>query len=244
MIDTYGGSRSTKNRPTPVATAEESNSWFNYMSRFSRYVNNEVKDNEQRKIVQQPKQGQSTGMTGMRKSPSNLNMPRRPLTLLESQPLQKGLGLRQRNNIDVAASCTSSQRDQMEMMQHQLGMSQGMPTTAADTVTFLGGSHSSSVIAGSPNRGDRRSSDTTVRKTRTLSNCNCQLDSYDGQFLLCRYAKQWLESIEEKTDLQVNYQQSAALYERVQRRQRNVGDERQISLDIPRTFPEEPFFSS
>lgn len=39
-----------------------------------------------------------------------------------------------------------------------------------------------------------------VRKTKTLSHCNCQLDNFDGQFLLCRYAKQWVRLIEDRTD--------------------------------------------
>ena len=34
------------------------------------------------------------------------------------------------------------------------------------------------------------------------------------------------------------------LYERVQLKAGKVADERQIALDIPRTYPEEPFFSN
>ena len=42
----------------------------------------------------------------------------------------------------------------------------------------------------------------------------------------------------------VNYQQSQAVYERIQRKPKKPADERQIALDIPRTYPEEPFFTS
>ena len=44
--------------------------------------------------------------------------------------------------------------------------------------------------------------------------------------------------------MRINYEQSAALYERVQKRSPNLGDERQIALDVPRTLSEEPFFSN
>jgi len=69
------------------------------------------------------------------------------------------------------------------------------------------------------------------------------MEDYDnGQFLLCVYARQWLEFVEQKTDVPVNYQQSQVVYERVQGKAKKPADERQIALDIPRTYPEEPFF--
>ena len=56
----------------------------------------------------------------------------------------------------------------------------------------------------------------TVRTTKTLSHCNCQLETYeDGQFLLCRYVKEWLIQIEARTDQSVVYSQSLRLYERI-----------------------------
>ena len=42
-------------------------------------------------------------------------------------------------------------------------------------------------------------------KTKTLSHCNCQLVSYEGQYLLCRHAMQWLALIENRTDQEVSY---------------------------------------
>ena len=70
------------------------------------------------------------------------------------------------------------------------------------------------------------------------------MEDYDGKYLLCIYAKQWLEYIEQSTDLPVNYEQTQIVYDRVQRKQKKPADERQIALDIPRTYPEEPFFSN
>ena len=68
----------------------------------------------------------------------------------------------------------------------------------ADTVNIAASDGSGSVIRDSQeNSADRQS---FVRKTKTLSHCNCQLDSFDGQFLLCRYAKEWLACIEHRTD--------------------------------------------
>jgi hypothetical protein len=87
-------------------------------------------------------------------------------------------------------------------------------TMGADTVTFRGTSSKSSSLLLN-NVDQPLSPSLPVRKTQTLSHCNCQLDSYDGQFLLCRYAKLWLEYIEHKTDLPVSYLQSVTLYERV-----------------------------
>ena len=85
-----------------------------------------------------------------------------------------------------------------------------------------------------------------MRTTKTLSHCNCQLETYEnGQFLLCRYAKEWLYHIEARTDQSIEYEQSLKLYERVQRKQKVSGDdERQIDVDVPRTFPDEPFFAA
>ena len=46
MIDSYGGSRSTKNqRVNPTAPIEGQANWNNYMSRFTTLANKSVKDN-------------------------------------------------------------------------------------------------------------------------------------------------------------------------------------------------------
>lgn len=173
------------------------------------------------------------------------------MTLLECHPLKQGLP--SQRSIDLTKSWNSSQRDQLEYLQrNQNRISSVLPPSMTnnamepDTVNLGPLSANSSVIGGhqGPQSSGQQSMSSSVRKTKTLSNCNCQLDSYDGQFLLCRYAKQWLDYIEHKTDLPVNYAQSVILYERVQRKANNLGDERQISLDIPRTFPEEPFFGN
>jgi len=55
-----------------------------------------------------------------------------------------------------------------------------------DVITFS--PSSSSVLAGSKSGSERHKSD--VRKIRTpLSHCNCQLEEYDSEYLLCVYAK-------------------------------------------------------
>ena len=61
--------------------------------------------------------------------------------------------------------------------------------------------------------------------------------------LICIYAKHWLLLVEQKTDYPVDFARSCDLYDRVQQKARKEADERQISVDIPRTFPDEPFFS-
>ena len=79
------------------------------MSRFSQYVSTSVKDNKQH-IQDKKKKDKHI----IRKSPSNLNMPRRPMTLLESKPLLNGLSLSQsqyRKNFDVANSYSSIHRE-------------------------------------------------------------------------------------------------------------------------------------
>ena len=51
--------------------------------------------------------------------------------------------------------------------------------------------------------------------------------------------------IEARTDQSIDYEQSLRLYERIQRKQmKDAGDERLINVDVPRTFPDEPFFAS
>ena len=154
------------------------------------------------------------------------------MTLLESDPLRNGLRT-STNGISqmMVNSCTSSQR---EMLTDMLGAipnnnHNGRNKAAAEAdivVTSFanngGASNSSSVIVGvgSPKAGvgDLASSSGNAsflavhRKTKTLSHCNCQLVSYDSQFLLCSYAKQWLSLIEQRTDQEVNYQQSSNLY--------------------------------
>lgn len=61
--------------------------------------------------------------------------------------------------------------------------------------------------------------------------------------LVCIYAKHWLILVEQKTDQPVEYYRSEDLYNRVSAKARNEVDERQIKLDVPRTFPEEPFYA-
>ena len=76
------------------------------MSRFSQYVSNSVKDNKQ--LMQEHSRNEKHNL---RKSPSNINMPRRPMTLLESKPLINGLSLSQsqyKKSLDVANSYSSS----------------------------------------------------------------------------------------------------------------------------------------
>lgn len=95
----------------------------------------------------------------------------------------------------------------------------------------------------------RRTSPRRLPRVR-LSHCGCpkeiyvdQMSAAQDEYELCRYAVEWLSVIEQKTDQIISYQQSQRLYERVQKKESNQSDELQISRDIPRTFPEEPFFS-
>ena len=127
------------------------------------------------------------------------------MTLLETNPLRNGL--QQRTNMDVTASCTSSQREQLSMMARNPALSTGGRPFgsshdhhnihyAADTVTIGGSASSSLLVGGVPGEAQTPSRQSGVRKTKTLSNCNCQLDSFAGQFLLCKYAKAWITAIE------------------------------------------------
>ena len=74
-------------------------------------------------------------------------------------------------------------------------------------MTYAGSFTSSSLGkgVGSPDGSNPNSRQSQVRKTKTLSHCSCQMVSFEGQFLLCRYAKDWLSAIEAKTDLDINY---------------------------------------
>ena len=77
---------------------------------------------------------------------------------------------------------------------------------------------------------------------RAMSHCNCVRTDYRDGMLICSYAKHWLTLIEQATDCPVDYDRSKNLYERVQKKLLSEEDEHQIELDVPRTFPEEPFF--
>ena len=75
-----------------------------------------------------------------------------------------------------------------------------------------------------------------------MSHCSCVRTDYRDGMLICSYAKHWLMLIEQSTDCPVDYDRSKSLYERVQKKLISEEDEHQIELDVPRTFPEEPFF--
>ena len=73
---------------------ETPSTWLTYMSRFSQYVNNSVKDNNRfikEQASQQVLQPQPQRSQVLPRSPSNQNFPRRPMTLLEQNPLRHGL---------------------------------------------------------------------------------------------------------------------------------------------------------
>jgi hypothetical protein len=60
---------------------------------------------------------------------------------------------------------------------------------------------------------------------------------------MCHHAAKWIQLIEARTDDPFDYHRAVMLYERLTLKS-NDNDLRQIEADIPRTFPEEPFFKS
>ena len=103
MINSYGGSLSTKHQrvlsPDGAQISpdkqEESNGdskWYTYMSRFTQYVNDSLQHKEPNKHLdnQSPTSGPK-----FRNTTTNSNFPRRPRTLLETNPLRHGLPIAQ-----------------------------------------------------------------------------------------------------------------------------------------------------
>ena len=62
--------------------------------------------------------------------------------------------------------------------------------------------------------------------------------------MICQVGLQWLETVEQRTDLKVDYERAKETYQRVQLRKLEAHDEKLIKNDIVRTYQEEPYFIS
>ena len=55
-----------------------------------------------------------------------------------------------------------------------------------------------------------------IRLLQTLSKCDCPAELYYDRFMICTYAKQWIDQVEQHTAMTFDYARSASVFERVQ----------------------------
>ena len=77
----------------------------------------------------------------------------------------------------------------------------------------------------------------------SLSHCDCEKVSFRDGLTLCATAKIWLTEIEKTTDRPIDYDMSLKIYENLQLNLISEEVVHQISLDVPRTAPEVPYFN-
>lgn len=62
-----------------------------------------------------------------------------------------------------------------------------------------------------------------------LSNCSCHKVAYEGSCLICEHVSLWLQHVEQRTDLKLDYARAKETYTRVQgKKSQHSLDEQQI----------------